>query len=106
MLMLVRLISAKKFVEVGVFKGYSSLAVALALPETGRIVACDVCEEYTSIARRYWGKAGIADKVDLRLAPVVKTLNHLLKHDQAARYLTWRLLTLIMKVICSTTNLY
>ena len=84
MQMLVRLIGAKKVVEVGVFTGYSSLAVALALPETGRIVACDVSEEYTSIARRYWEKAGIADKVDLRLAPAVETLDHLLKHDQAA----------------------
>ncbi|MBC8220372.1 MAG: class I SAM-dependent methyltransferase [Proteobacteria bacterium] len=84
MQMLVRLIGAKKVVEVGVFTGYSSLAVALALPETGRIVACDVSEEYTSIARRYWEKAEIADKVDLRLAPAVETLDHLLKHDQGA----------------------
>ena len=82
MQMLVRLIDAKKVVEVGVFTGYSSLAVAL--PETGRIIACDVSEEYTWIARRYWVKAGIADKVDLRLAPTVETLDHLLKHDQAA----------------------
>ena len=74
MQMLVRLIGAKKVVEVGVFTSYSSLAVAL--PETGRIVACDVSEEYTSIAQRYWGKAGIADKVDLRLAPAVETLDH------------------------------
>ena len=64
MQMIVHLIGAKKVVEVGVFTGYSSLAVALALPETGRIVACDVSEEYTSIARRYWEKAGIADRVD------------------------------------------
>ena len=84
MQMLVRLIGAKKVVEVGVFTGYSSLAVALALPETGRIVACDISEEYTSIAQRYWEKAGIADKVDLRLAPAVETLDHLLKHDQVA----------------------
>ena len=62
MQMLVRLIGAKKVVEVGVFTGYSSLAVALALPETGRIVACDISEEYTSIAQRYWEKAGIADR--------------------------------------------
>ena len=84
MQMLVRLIGAKKVVEVGVFTGYSSLAVALALPETGRIVACDISEEYTSIAQRYWEKAGITDRVDLRLAPAVETLHHLLKHDQAA----------------------
>jgi len=84
MQMLVRLIGAKKVVEVGVFTGYSSLAVALALPETGRIIACDVSEEYTSIARRYWEKAGIANRVDLRLAPAVETLDNLLKHDKAA----------------------
>ena len=83
MQMLVSLINAKKVVEVGVFTGYSSLAMALALPETGRIVACDVSEEYTSIARQYWEKAGITDRVDLRLAPAVETLDHLLKHDKA-----------------------
>ena len=56
----------------------------MALPETGRIVACDVSEEYTLIARQYWEKAGITDRVDLRLAPAVETLDHLLNHDQAA----------------------
>jgi predicted O-methyltransferase YrrM len=83
MQMLVRLIGAKNVVEVGVFTGYSSLAVALALPENGRIVACDISEEYTSIARRYWEKAGVTDKVDLRIAPALETLDHLLNQDHA-----------------------
>lgn len=83
MQMLVRLIGANSFIEVGVFTGYSSLAVALALPEKGRIVACDISEEYTSIARRYWEKAGVADKVDLRIAPALETLDHLLEQDKA-----------------------
>lgn len=78
MAFLVKLIGAKKTLEVGVFTGYSSLAVALALPEDGRVIACDVSEEYTAIARRYWEKAGVSGKIDLRVAPAVETLDHLL----------------------------
>src|SRR5438270_12630002 len=66
MAFLVTLAGAKKCVEVGVFTGYSSLSVALALPRDGKIIALDVSEEYTSIARRYWEEAGVAHKIDLR----------------------------------------
>jgi caffeoyl-CoA O-methyltransferase len=86
MQMLVRLSGAKRCIEVGVFTGYSSLAVALALPDEGRIVACDVSEEYTAIARRYWQEAGVEKKIDLRLAPAVETLDKLLNHGEAGRY--------------------
>jgi len=79
MALLVRLTGAKKCLEVGVYTGYSALAVALALPEEGRIVACDVSEEYTSVARRYWSEAGVAAKIDLRLRPAMDTLNQLLE---------------------------
>ncbi|MFG3260422.1 O-methyltransferase [Streptomyces sp. NPDC048172] len=72
--MLVRLTGARFAVEIGVFTGYSSLCVARALPKDGRLLACDVSEEWTSIARRYWERAGVADKIDLRLAPAVDTL--------------------------------
>jgi predicted O-methyltransferase YrrM len=78
MSLLVQLMGAKKTLEVGVFTGYSSLAVALALPADGRIIACDVSEEYTQIARRYWEKAGIAHKIDLRIAPALETLDKLI----------------------------
>lgn len=78
MALLVQLIGAKKTLEVGVFTGYSALVVALALPLDGKVVACDVSEDYTSIARRYWEKAGIAHKIDLRIAPAIETLNQLI----------------------------
>jgi predicted O-methyltransferase YrrM len=83
MALLVQLMGAKKTLEVGVFTGYSTLAVALALPSDGKIVACDINEEYTAIARRYWEKAGIADKIDLHLAPAVETLDELIAQGQA-----------------------
>jgi predicted O-methyltransferase YrrM len=78
MSLLVQLIGAKKALEIGVFTGYSSLVVALALPPEGKMVACDVSEEYTSIARRYWEQAGVADKIDLRIAPAIATLDKLI----------------------------
>ncbi len=77
--LLARLVGAVRTIEVGVFTGYSSLAVALALPESGRIVACDVSEEYTAIARRYWADAGVAHKIDLRIGPAAATLDGLLR---------------------------
>ena len=83
MALLVQLIGATKTLEVGVFTGYSSLVVALALPPDGKIIACDVSEEYTAIARRYWQKAGVADKIDLRIAPALETLDRLLAEGQA-----------------------
>ncbi|MEH2257297.1 class I SAM-dependent methyltransferase [Nostoc sp.] len=86
MRLLVQLIGAKKTLEVGVFTGYSSLSVALALPADGKIIACDVSEEFTAIARRYWQEAGVADKIDLRLAPALETLDRLLATGQAETF--------------------
>jgi predicted O-methyltransferase YrrM len=86
MALLVRLIGARKTLEVGVFTGYSSLSVALALPPEGRIIACDVSEEYTAIARRYWQAAGVADKIDLRIAPALETLDDLLTTGHAKTF--------------------
>src|SRR5262249_379653 len=77
MALLVRLIGARRYLEVGTFTGYSALAVALALPKDGRVVACDVSEEWTSVGRRYWREAGVADKIDLRIAPAIETLDGL-----------------------------
>ncbi len=76
--LLMQLLGAKNTLEVGVFTGYSSLVVALALPEDGRIIACDVNAETTGLARRYWQEAGVAHKIDLRLAPAADTLRGLL----------------------------
>lgn len=78
MALLVQLINAQKTLEIGVFTGYSTLAVALALPPTGKVVACDVSEEFTAIARRYWQQAGVAEKIELHLAPALETLDHLI----------------------------
>ncbi|RCJ32692.1 SAM-dependent methyltransferase [Nostoc punctiforme NIES-2108] len=86
MSLLVQLIGAKKTLEVGVFTGYSSLSVALALPADGKIIACDVSEEFTAIARRYWLEAGVADKIDLRLAPALETLDRLLATGQGETF--------------------
>jgi caffeoyl-CoA O-methyltransferase len=86
MALLARLMGARRCLEVGVFTGYSSLAVALALPEGGRIVACDVSEEWTMVARRYWAAAGVAHKIDLRLAPALETLTALLAAGEAGGF--------------------
>jgi predicted O-methyltransferase YrrM len=83
MALLVQLLGAKKTLEVGVFTGYSALVVALALPADGQVLACDVSEEYTAIARRYWEAAGVADKIDLRIGPAIATLDQLLAEGQA-----------------------
>lgn len=78
MALLMQLMGARRTLEVGVFTGYSSLAVALALPAGGQIVACDVSDEYTSIARRYWKEAGVEHMIDLQLRPALETLHRLL----------------------------
>ena len=83
MALLVQLMGAKKCIEIGVSTGYSSLCVALALPPDGKITACDMSEEWTQIARRYWQEAGVAQKIELRLAPALKTLDELLAENQA-----------------------
>ena len=86
MALLVKLMGARRCLEIGVFTGYSSLVVALALPPDGRIVACDVSEEWTSVARRYWKKAGVEGKIDLRLGPATATLDALLAAGEAGTY--------------------
>ncbi|MET0916838.1 MAG: class I SAM-dependent methyltransferase [Burkholderiales bacterium] len=86
MTLLVRLIGAKRCLEIGVFTGYSTLCAVSALPPDGRVVACDVNEEWTAIARRYWNEAGVADRIDLHLAPAVETLDRLLANGQAGRF--------------------
>jgi caffeoyl-CoA O-methyltransferase len=77
MALLVRLIGARNCLEIGTFTGYSSLAVALALPPEGRVVCCDVSADYTAVARRAWASAGVADKIELHLAPARETLDKL-----------------------------
>jgi len=86
MALLARLAGARRCIEVGVFTGYSALAVALALPPDGRIVACDKSEEWTAIARRYWKKAGVEAKIDLRLGDALATLDGLLASGGAGEY--------------------
>lgn len=86
MALLVKLLNARRVIEVGVFTGYSSLAVALALPEDGQLIACDISEEYTDIARPYWQSAGVASKIDLRLAPAMDTLQSLLDNGDADQF--------------------
>jgi predicted O-methyltransferase YrrM len=86
MAMLVKLVGARRTIEVGVFTGYSALAVALALPEDGRILACDISEEFTSVGRPYWQRAGVAHKIELVLAPALATLDARLAAGAAASY--------------------
>ncbi|MDJ0578318.1 MAG: class I SAM-dependent methyltransferase [Xenococcaceae cyanobacterium MO_234.B1] len=78
MALLVQLMGAKKTLDIGVFTGYSSLVVALALPQDGQVVACDIDETYTAIAGRYWELAGVGDKIQLHLAPALQTLEGLI----------------------------
>lgn len=78
MALLARLTGTRLYVEVGTFTGYSALSVVQALPADGRAICCDVSEEWTSVARRFWKEAGIADRIDLRLAPALETLDALL----------------------------
>lgn len=79
MALLVELMSARRIIEIGVFTGYSSLCMASAMPDDGLIVACDLSVEWTDIAKRYWQRAGVAHKIDLRIAPAIDTLNALLE---------------------------
>jgi predicted O-methyltransferase YrrM len=83
MALLVELTGTRRALEIGTFTGYSSLSVALALPADGLLVACDVSEEYTAIARRYWARAGVASRIDLRLGPAVESLHDMLAQGKA-----------------------
>lgn len=85
MALLVMLTGARRALEVGTFTGYSSLAVALAMPEDGRIVCCDTSEEYTDVARKYWKEAGVEERIDLRIAPALETLDALLDDPDEPR---------------------
>jgi len=86
MALLVKLIGARRALEIGVFTGYSALWIALALPETGQLIACDKSAEWTTIAQRYWQQAGITSKIDLRLAPAIATLESLIAEGQQAQF--------------------
>jgi len=86
MALMAKLTGVKKAIELGVYTGYSSLAVALVLPPGGRIIACDIDDEYTNIAKRYWEEAGVAEKIDLRIGPALDTLNELLEAGESGSY--------------------
>lgn len=86
MALLVRLIGARRCLEIGAFTGYSALAVALALPPDGRVLSCDINPDTTALARRFWAEAGVADKIELRLAPAVETLQNLIADGQESRF--------------------
>ncbi|MCP5338811.1 MAG: class I SAM-dependent methyltransferase [Steroidobacteraceae bacterium] len=84
--LLVRILGARRCLEIGTFTGYSSLAVALALPGDGRLIACDVSAEWTQIARQFWREAGVDGRIDLRLQPALRTLDELLLEGQASAF--------------------
>jgi len=86
MAMLIKLMGAERAIEVGVYTGYSALAVAEALPDDGLLMACDINADTTAIAQRYWQQGGVAHKIDLRLAPAAQTLQALLDEGQAGSF--------------------
>jgi len=86
MALLIELIGTRRYLEIGTFTGYSALSAALALPKDGRVVALDVSEEWTAIARRHWRAAGVAGKIDLRLAPALDSLKAMLKAGEAGSF--------------------
>ena len=86
MALLVKATGARKVIEVGTFTGYSALVVAGALPADGKLVACDVSEEYTSVGHPHWNKAGLALKIDLRLGPAVETLDVMIAAGESGQY--------------------
>jgi caffeoyl-CoA O-methyltransferase len=86
MTLLVKLIGARRTIEIGTFTGYSALTVALALPPDGRILACDISDEYTSIGKPFWQRAGVADRIELVIAPAVRTLDARLAVGEADGY--------------------
>jgi len=86
MSLLVRVLGAKRTIEIGVFTGYSALTVALALPPDGRVLACDISDEYTRIGKPFWQQAGVAHKIDLVLGPALATLDARLAKGEAASY--------------------
>jgi len=86
MALLVKLLAPRRILEIGTFTGYSSLAMALAMPEDAHIVACDISEEYTGIAQRYWKEAGVDGKIELRIGPAAETMDALIAEGQSGSY--------------------
>ena len=86
MALLVKLLGVRRAIEVGVFTGYSALTVALALPEDGRLLACDISDDYTRVGKPFWAQAGVAGKIDLQLAPALQTLDARLAAGEAGSY--------------------
>jgi len=86
MALLVQLMGAKKTLEIGVFTGYSALVVALVLPDDGKVIACDISEEYTAIAKDFWARAGVSEKIDLRVAPALETLEKLIAEGDTGSF--------------------
>jgi len=86
MTLLVKLIGARRTIEIGTFTGYSALTVALALPADGKILACDISDEYTSVGKPYWQRAGVMEKIEMVIAPAMKTLDARLAAGEAGRY--------------------
>lgn len=86
MALLAKLLGARQVIEVGTFTGYSTLAIAQVLPADGEVIACDVSDEWTSMARRYWEQAGVVDRIKLRLAPALETLDSLLHEGRAGNF--------------------
>jgi caffeoyl-CoA O-methyltransferase len=86
MALLVSLLGARNILEIGVFTGYSSLVMALAMPTDGRIIACDLSDAWTSVARRFWDRAGVGDRITLRLGPAMDTLNRLIATGESGQF--------------------
>ena len=86
MALLIELTGARKCLEVGTFTGYSALAVALALPDDGRLIACDISEEFTARAKPFWGEAGVAGKIELRIGPALETLDALIEGGESGTF--------------------
>jgi len=86
MALLVKLLGARRTIEIGVFTGYSALSVALALPDDGQVLACDISDEYTRVGLPFWKQAGVAHKIDLRLRPAIETLDAEIAAGAPGRY--------------------
>ena len=86
MTLLVQALHVKNIIEIGVFTGYSSLCMAMALPDDGKIIACDNNEEYIKIARQYWDKAGVSDKIKPAISPAIETLDKLIQNEETGNY--------------------
>ncbi len=86
MALLIKMLSARRTIEIGVFTGYSTLTVALALPVDGKVLACDISDEYTRLGKPFWEQAGVVGKIDLRLAPAIETLDARIATGEAGTY--------------------